>query len=431
MLSIYRDPELVFAVRDDQLGLLGTVVIDRSVHRVSSGGIRYSPDVTLDELKQLARAMTYKWAFLNWPIGGAKAGITFEERPGVSREKIMRAFGKAISQLVEENLFLPGIDLGTTLDDLRDVMIGAGRPLADEQIDGSYGTALTVFETIKAVANCQHQILKGKRAALEGFGKVGSQLGRLLVDAGVLIVAISTQAGAIKDESGLDFDLLLKLKETHGDELIHHYRGLSVYPPEELYCAPCDLLIPGARTNLIHSGNQSQIQASWIVPIANAALTPEAEDALLDRGLLIVPDFVANCGGILSSAMLSQNFGIEDVEQLIRRDYAIVLKALFDQAEKTGKSVISVARETAWAIHQELNRPKAVQSLTRRLWKITQVGPDGIMLRLSWRIHQKRFLPGLSHLKLVRSNALRYYTELTIGRTIGRLDSSFEESISL
>ena len=178
-------PNLFIEVADGALGRLGYVVIDRAVNGTTSGGVRFAPDVSAAELADLARSMTYKWAFLNVPMGGAKAGIFADpDQLGCERAVLMEAFGRAIGPLVRRQVYYPGVDMGTSLEDLRAIMRGAGRPLVEQQIDGSFCTALTVFETIRQVASFNHVELTGLRVAIEGFGKVGSALAELLAQAG-------------------------------------------------------------------------------------------------------------------------------------------------------------------------------------------------------------------------------------------------------
>ena len=159
---VSRNPHLIIEVQDPKWGLLGYVVIDRPVHASASGGVRFSPDVNVNEISALARSMTYKWAFINVPMGGAKAGICADPSAlGCDRIDIMEAFGKAIAPLVQRKIYMPGIDLGTTLEDLYSIMQGAGKPLTGNQIDGSAATAFTAFETIKQVMIFHNTALDG------------------------------------------------------------------------------------------------------------------------------------------------------------------------------------------------------------------------------------------------------------------------------
>ncbi|MEK7328717.1 MAG: Glu/Leu/Phe/Val dehydrogenase dimerization domain-containing protein, partial [Chloroflexota bacterium] len=166
-------PQLVVDVFDEPFGKLGYVVIDRPVQGIASGGVRFAPDVSVDELAGLARSMTYKWAFLNVPLGGAKSGIFADpSQLGCDRATLMEAFGRSIAPLVRQHVYYPGVDLGTTLDDLRAIMRGVGQPLPEKQIDGSFCTALTVFEAIRQTIKFNGLKLANLRVAVEGFGKV-------------------------------------------------------------------------------------------------------------------------------------------------------------------------------------------------------------------------------------------------------------------
>lgn len=219
-------PNLVMTVSDGALGEIGYLVVDRTVAGSASGGTRFAQDVSIAELTSLARSMTYKWAFLNVPMGGAKAGIFADpEQLGCKRSELMEAFGRGIASLVQRNVYYPGIDLGTTPDDLQGIMQGAGTLLVGKQIDGSYATALTVFETIRQVSNFCGKDLNGLRVALEGFGKVGSSLGVLLQNAGARLIGISTVAGAVTSRDGFDAQGLLQLKRLYGDDFVHHFAG--------------------------------------------------------------------------------------------------------------------------------------------------------------------------------------------------------------
>jgi glutamate dehydrogenase (NAD(P)+) len=209
--SLQSPPNLAIIISDADLGEIGYLVIDRAVNGSASGGIRFAPDVSIEELSSLAMAMTYKWAFLNVPMGGAKAGIfAVPENLNCERSELMEAFGRGMKSLVTKGVYFPGIDLGTTLEDLYSIMEGAGKPLAGEQIDGSYATALTVFETLRQVVKYSNRELSGVRVGIEGFGKVASAVAELLAEAGATIVAVSTIEGLITSDSGLDVNDLLK-----------------------------------------------------------------------------------------------------------------------------------------------------------------------------------------------------------------------------
>jgi glutamate dehydrogenase (NAD(P)+) len=416
-------PNLIIQVSDEALGKLGYMVIDRPVHGTTSGGVRFAPDVSLSELTRLARSMTYKWAFLNVPVGGAKAGIFADPRQlGCSRATLMEAFGRSIAPFVRQQVYHPGIDLGTTLDDLRAIMHGAGRPLLGRQIDGSFCTGLTVFETIRQVIRFHNLELNGLRVAMEGFGKVASIVAELLAQAGAKLVVVSTVEGAIIAEGGLDVSRLLSLKEQYGDRLVHQYLNLRPVTRDALFTQPVDLLVPGARPEVLHAGNADQVQAKLIVPISNAPVTPEAERMLIARGIVVMPDFVSNCGGVLASNMLSGGFAVKDVRRMVEETFAEVVTGILRRAHQEGRSVGEIARTLAWQNHCKLNESASISA--NRIERVSQVlrsqGLRGVWRRLAWRAHHR--WPRLNG--AIRRAVFDRYTEMTLGATLTRVISS-------
>jgi glutamate dehydrogenase (NAD(P)+) len=416
-------PRLTIEVADERWGLLGFVVIDRSVRGVAAGGVRFAPDVMPDELAGLARSMTYKWAFLNAPLGGAKAGICADPRRlGCDRTTIMETFGRCIAPLVRSQVYLPGIDLGTTLDDLRAIMRGAGQPLPEAQIDGGFCTGLTVFEAVRQVSRFSRQPLNGLRVAIEGFGKVASVVAELLAQAGASIVAVSTVEGAIVADSGLDLRLLLDLKRMHGDSLVRHYPGARPIALESLFTREVDVLIPGARPQVIHAGNVDHVRARAIVPIANAPLTSDAGRALAARGVVLVPDFVANCGGILASSLFSAHFDADDARWLIETTFAQTVANMLSRAQREGRSLGEVARAVAWQNQRELDQAtraapgrfsRASRLIREREWR-------GVWRRMAWRAYHR--WPRLK--RLTRRAAIERFSEMGLGVTLKRVISS-------
>ncbi len=413
-------PQLLIEVNDDRLGRLGYLAIDRAVQSRASGGVRFSADVSPAEVASLARAMTYKWALLNVPMGGAKAGIVVTpEQLNCDRNALMEAFGRAIAPLVRQQVYYPGIDLGTTLDDLRAIMRGAGRPLPEQQIDGSRCTGLTVFEAIRQVSRFNGLSLTGLRVGMEGFGKVASVVAELLARAGAKLVAVSTIAGAIVSEEGLDVSRLSSLKGEHGDRLVMHYPGARVMAPEALFGQSVDVLVPGARPWAIRADNVDEVQTRFVVPISNVPITPDAEQTLIARGIMVVPDFLANCGGILASAMLSDGFDLDDAHRVVEGPFAAMVMGILRSACQRGQTVGNTARAVAWQRHLELNGLATVQAgrfeQFQRAWR--EAGVGGIQRRLAWRIYH--YWPGLH--ETIRRSATDRFAELTFGVTLSQL----------
>lgn len=415
-------PSLAITISDAEFGEIGYLVIDRTVNGSASGGIRFTPDVSIEELSSLAMAMTYKWAFLNVPMGGAKAGIFAEPgKLGCERSELMAAFGRGMKSLVEKGVYFPGIDLGTTLDDLYAIMEGAGRPLVGEQIDGSYATALTVFETIRQVAKFSGKELGGVRVGLEGFGKVASAVAELLDGAGAKVAAVSTIAGVIESDDGFKVGELLNLKKQFGDQLVHYAAPGDVSPAENLYTMDVDLLVPGARPGVIHAGNVNQIQAKWIVPIANAPVTLEAEQRLDEMGILYIPDFVANCGGILSSAMRGDHFHLDDVRYLVATTFADLVFGLLHESGLREDPFHEFVRAVTWQNHLILNDPnEKPPGAGRRLPQVIKERDwTGVRNRVGYRFHNR--YPQANG--VIHAAALDRYAELTLGSMLDLLDS--------
>jgi hypothetical protein len=190
---------------------------------------------------------------------------------------------------------------------------------------------------------------------------------------------------------------------------------------DALFTQPVDLLVPGALAHVIHAGNASQVQAKLIVPIANAPVTPEAEQMLIARGVMVMPDFVANCGGVMAVDMWGAGFDVEDIRHMVEGIFAEVVTSILQTARREGQPVGEIARTVAWQNHRELNEPATTSS--NRISRVSQVlksqGLSGVWRRLAWRAHHR--WPRLN--VAIRRAALDRYTELTLGVTLTRVGS--------
>jgi glutamate dehydrogenase (NAD(P)+) len=241
--------------------------------------------------------MTWKLAVCRAPFAGAKAGIRFA---GGDREAVLAAFLDRVQEWQE--LFLTGPDMGThPADFLSLVPEGDPLPVWARTHEGMGMDDLAVGYGIKGAATAALERLgrpfEGARVAIEGFGKVGAGTAWACVRSGARVVAVSTVEGALVDGGGLDVDELLALRERHGDELVHH-GSVPVRPREELFAVECEVLVPGARPNVIAPASAAALRCAAVVPAANIPYAPGATDALGARGILALPDFVTNAGGI-------------------------------------------------------------------------------------------------------------------------------------
>jgi glutamate dehydrogenase (NAD(P)+) len=349
-------------VGDPDSDFHGFVVIDSLVSGRGTGGVRCTETVNLDEVARLAREMTFKFAFFHLPSGGAKAGLVAP--PGMSPEGRLNhfhKFGEAIGDLIREGKYIGGLDMGTGPADIEAVMSGAGVPIhldsSDSEIDSNYFTALTVFTTAQALLEARGQHLQNTPVLLEGLGKVGGHLIRLLRDAGAKVVGVSTLAGAIYNDKGFDVDDVLQARSESGDEFVTDFPGCDHLPSTELFLKTGDLIIPGGGADSLNEHNVSQIKARWVVPIANICANLEVEGRLYERGIEFVPGFVSNSGGVFCWYLGRLT---RDAREMIIRDrFRARIGRLVQAAHKSGRSIPDTAREIA---HCNL---AAAQSLER------------------------------------------------------------------
>ncbi|MEX2247019.1 MAG: Glu/Leu/Phe/Val dehydrogenase [Dehalococcoidia bacterium] len=280
------------------------------------GGLRYSTNVSLDEVRALAMWMTWKCAVAGLPYGGAKGGVVVDPR-ALSRtelERLTRRFTAEIGTLIGPEQDIPAPDMGTDAQvmawmmDTYSMMRGhsvpavvTGKPVT---IGGSSGRVEATGRGVMFVAQeaCRHfgMKLEGARVAVQGFGNVGSVSARLLSDAGANVVAVSDSNGGIYAEEGLgDIDVVLALKHERGFVPPGH-PGVHI-TNDELLTLPVDILVPAAIEGQIHGGNAAQVRAKMIIEAANGPTTPEADRMLAAKGVHIVPDVLANSGGVIVS----------------------------------------------------------------------------------------------------------------------------------
>jgi glutamate dehydrogenase (NAD(P)+) len=285
----------VIELRDDDRELEAFVVIDHDHFPVSAGGTRMLPDVEVGEVARLARAMTWKFAASRVPYAGAKAGVRFD---GGDRAATVAAYRRALEPY--RDAFLTGPDMGTFPSDFVEE---SEDPLPHwaRAHEGLGMDDLATGHGVKAAAEAAlahlGRPLAGATVAIEGFGKVGGGAARAFSRAGARVVAVSTVAGLIADPDGLDVERLLALRTEHGDRLVEH-ADRAVRRPGELFALDCDVLVPGARPDSITSAVAERVRCAVVAPAANVPYGPGAIEALHARGIVAVPDFIANAGGV-------------------------------------------------------------------------------------------------------------------------------------
>ena len=274
--SQYQDatgPERILSFYDPASQMRAVIVIDTTAFGMSAGGVRMLPDLSVEEMARLARAMTYKYLMLEFPAGGAKAGIWYDPATQ-DRQAVMDAFLQVLQPLYERRSYYPGADMGTSDDDFLPLRNELGKrrysglrtkhfeglPLEDQL------TGFGVVESALVAAKSFQLPIRNATVAIEGFGKVGGGAARFIVRAGAQVVAVSTLTGTRYDPRGLDVERLLELRQEYGDETVRHYRGGRLLSRRALFTLPVDILIPGARPDVIHAKNVDRIQARLVVP---------------------------------------------------------------------------------------------------------------------------------------------------------------------
>ncbi len=362
-------PQRVYQYYEPRSGMRAVLVIDTTQFRNSAGGVRMLPDISVAEIVLLARAMTHKFAWLDLNCSGAKAGIWFDPQRQ-DRGAVLRAFGEAVAPLLQTRAYMCGVDMGTFDEDIEAIYAAAGAPSTDggalswsRKIDGlTLDELVTGFGVIKSAgkaAEITGRSLGDASVAIEGLGKVGAGCLRQAGLEGARVVAVSTLAGTRYDREGLDVDRLLALRQEAGDECVVRYSGGELLPKEALYSLPVDVLIPGARTHSITAEVARTVQASLVVPAANAPLTPEADAILHERGVTVVPDFVANAGGVLLAVVGNMGGGEKEAFEVTEQRIVANTDRALAEARRRGVSpleaAIAVSRE--WLEEKARTRP--------------------------------------------------------------------------
>jgi glutamate dehydrogenase (NAD(P)+) len=298
-------PAKVIQVNEPGLGLKAALVVDNVACGPSIGGLRMAPDVTLEECARLARAMTMKNAAAGLAHGGGKSVLWGDPRmPRERKEMLIRAFAHALRN---ESDYIFGPDMGTDetcmawVKDEIGRAVGLPAALGGLPLDELGATGWGLLAAAEAAAPHAGIDLKGARVAVQGFGAVGRHAARFLADRGAKLVAASDTAGTIADAKGLDVEALAGLK-AQGRSVRDHAVGEKL-PADAVIGADCDIWIPAARPDVVRGDNAGRLRAKLVLQGANIPFTAEAEKTLAARGVVIVPDFIANAGGVICAAM--------------------------------------------------------------------------------------------------------------------------------
>jgi glutamate dehydrogenase/leucine dehydrogenase len=281
----------------------------------AKGGIRYHPQVTLDEVKALATWMTWKCAVVNIPFGGGKGGVTCDPKHMSQHEleHMTRRYTSAILPLIGPEQDIPAPDVYTNSQTMAWIMdtysmtkgyaipgVVTGKPIS---LGGSLGrneaTGRGVFNTIECACEHLHMPLQGATIAVQGFGNAGSVTAQLLHQAGAKIVAVSDSTGCVYNSKGLNIPELIHMKALCGH--VEGFPESEPILPHELLAMQCDILVPAALENTIQAGNAPAVRARIVAEAANGPLTPAADRILQSKGIFVIPDILCNAGGVTVS----------------------------------------------------------------------------------------------------------------------------------
>ncbi|MCD8882413.1 Glu/Leu/Phe/Val family dehydrogenase [Mammaliicoccus sciuri] len=318
----------------------------------TKGGVRFHPDVDVEEVTALSMWMTLKCGIVDLPYGGGKGGIVCDPRQMSIHEveRLSRGYVRAISQIVGPTKDIPAPDVFTNsqimawmmdeysqMDEFNSPGFITGKPIV---LGGSQGrdrsTALGVVIAIEEAAKRRGKTIEGSRVVIQGFGNAGSFLAKFLYDQGAKIVGISDAYGALHDPEGLDIDYLLDRRDSFGtvtnlfDDTISN---------KELFEIDCDILVPAAISNQITEDNANDIKAEIVVEAANGPTTMAATKILSERGVLLVPDVLASAGGVTVSYFewVQNNQGYywteEEVNEKLREKLVKAFDTIYNLAE--------------------------------------------------------------------------------------------------
>lgn len=347
-------PEKILEVYNPKVGMHGFVVIDNTALGPGKGGIRMTPTVSITEVSRLARAMTWKNALAGLPFGGAKAGIIADDRTMTQQKKdeIVTAFAEALKSVCP-SLYVAGPDMNIAEHEMEvfchangSMQSCTGKPASIGGLPHELGsTGFGCFHAMVVALKHMKKDVRNIRVAIEGFGNVGWFVAKFVTEAGGKVVAVSDSKGMIENREGFDFQKLTEAKAQKGT--VTTYGEGSVYPSHDIIGVDCDVLVTAAIPDLVRDTDVSKIKAKLIVEGSNIPMSVAAEEALHHRGVLVIPDFVANAGGVISSWCeyegKDEKFMFKTVEEKIVKNTEKVLK----RSERDGRMPRQVAEQIA------------------------------------------------------------------------------------
>jgi len=363
-------PSKIIHVHEPSIGLRAILVVDNVARGPSIGGVRMATDVSVEECARLARAMTFKNAAAGLPHGGGKAVLYGDPKlPKADKERLIRGLAQALRHTAEY-IFAP--DMGTDEECMAWIKDEIGRVVALPRevggipLDEIGATGFGLGHVADVAQEFVGVQLAGARMVVQGFGAVGSHAARFLGERGAVLVAATDSHGAIHNPRGLDVKALIALKADGGS--VVDYPDGERLPTDAVIGIDCDIWIPAARPDVIHADNVGQLRARLVIEGANIPITAEAERQLHERGVLCVPDFIANAGGVICAAMeyhgATEGAALQTIQEKLRRNTRLVL----EDACRRG----ILPRQAA----QELAEARVRKAMDLRRYSLFSTAPD-------------------------------------------------------
>lgn len=338
-------------------------MIDNTALGPGKGGIRMTPDITEDEVRRLARTMTWKNALAGIPFGGAKAGIVWKGGSEKLKKQFVQSFARLIKVFTPKK-YIAGPDVNTGEKEMRwfveatgDWRSATGKPAnLCLKIFGKPGekcgiphefgsTGFGVAHAAAIAAKARGFDIAGATVAIDGFGNVGKFACKYLRVMDAKVIAVADTTGAVYDQNGLDEKKLAKLKSER--KSVIEYVGAKKMRRDDIFGLDVDILVPASVTDVINEKNKDNVKAKIIVEGANIPMREDIEEELFRRGILIIPDFVANAGGVISSYAEYRGHNPKKMFGLVKRKIRSVVETVLNESMKTNKSPRAVALKIA------------------------------------------------------------------------------------
>jgi glutamate dehydrogenase (NAD(P)+) len=344
-------PAKIIHIYEPAAGLKGILVVDNVAMGPSIGGVRIALDVSVDECFRLARAMTYKNAAAGLSHGGGKMVIYGDPKmPKEQKQQLMRA---AAAALRNEEAYIFGPDMGTDEEcmgwvrDENGRSVGLPREVGGIPLDEIGATGWGIRHATEIALRYQNFDLKNATVVIQGFGSVGKHAARFLFEQGAKLIAANDSRGTIYNQEGLDILALFKLKD-EGKSVADYPDGKRL-EQDKIIDIECDIWIPAARPDVIHEDNAHRLKTRLIVEGANIPITHGAERQLFERGIICIPDFIANAGGVICAAMeyhgATETAALQAIAEKVRHNTEKVLKISLEQNLQPREAAIELATE--------------------------------------------------------------------------------------